>query len=232
MGAEGRLDAHSEPTPKKHKTTLPSVSRPQVFKTLVFGPQFLDLGFWPRFCDPHLSFPLILRGRAISSWFTSTKSKIKMKLYSFRFSPPARLAQMAASICDVNIDLIEVDLSKLEQFEPWYLAINQKHRVPVLEENGVYMDESLNIVKHFFNAYNNNNPENDHWYPQDPDKRKDVNEWLEWAGSGKGNWKTAIHLTIRTVVVMAHMAPQQGMNWRDHMGAIICLIGYKARKNQ
>merc|ERR1712130_1070652 len=47
----GRLDAHSEPTPKKHKTTLPSVSRPQVFKTLVFGPQFLDLGFWPRFCD-------------------------------------------------------------------------------------------------------------------------------------------------------------------------------------
>jgi len=26
---------------------------------------------------------------------------------------------------------------------------------------------------------------------------------------------------------MAHMAPQQGMNWRDYMGAIICLIGYK-----
>merc|ERR1712130_645674 len=58
------------------RATLPSVLRPQVFKTLVFGPQFLDLGFWPRFCDPHLSFPLILRGRAISSWFTSTKSKV------------------------------------------------------------------------------------------------------------------------------------------------------------
>ena len=73
------------------------------------------------------------------------------------------------------------------------------------------MDESLNIVRHFFNTYNNN-PENDHWYPQvshfcrpkltskpvkDPDKRRDVDEWLEWAGSGKGNWKTAIHLTIR-----------------------------------
>ena len=32
---------------------------------------------------------------------------------------------------------------------------------------------------------------------KDPDKRRDVDEWLEWAGSGKGNWKTAIHLTIR-----------------------------------
>ena len=81
---------------------------------------------------------------------------------------------------------------------------------------GVYMDESLNIVRHFFNTYNTN-PENDHWYPQvhhticnkptiiktslsglkDPDKRRDVDEWLEWAGNGKGNWKTAIHLTIR-----------------------------------
>lgn len=31
-----------------------------------------------------------------------------MKLYSFCFSPPARLAQMAASICDVDLELVEV----------------------------------------------------------------------------------------------------------------------------
>ena len=31
---------------------------------------------------------------------------------------------------------------------------------------------------------------------------------------------------------MAHMAPQQGMNWRDYMGAIICLIGYKVIFNE
>ena len=30
---------------------------------------------------------------------------------------------------------------------------------------GVYMDESLNIVRHFFNTFNTN-PDNDHWYPQ------------------------------------------------------------------
>lgn len=27
------------------------------------------------------------------------------------------------------------------------------------------MDESLNIVRHFFNTFNTN-PDNDHWYPQ------------------------------------------------------------------
>merc|ERR1712192_101791 len=51
--AEGRLDALSEPTPKKHKTALPSVLRPTVFDpgfwTPVFGPRFLTLVFGPRF---------------------------------------------------------------------------------------------------------------------------------------------------------------------------------------
>ena len=28
---------------------------------------------------------------------------------------------------------------------------------------------------------------------------------------------------------MGHIAPQQGMNWRDYMGNIICIIGYKVR---
>jgi len=154
-----------------------------------------------------------------------------IKLYVFCFSPPARLARLVADLCDVNVDEhVEVDLSKFQQYSPWYLAINAKHRVPVLEEDGVYMDESLNIVRHFFNNYNKK-PENDHWYPKDPAKRKDVDEWLEWAGNGKGDWKAPIHLTIRTSVVLSHMAPQQGMGWRDHMGAFLCLIGMKSRKD-
>ena len=93
------------------------------------------------------------------------------------------------------------------------------------------MDESLNIVRHFFNTFNTN-PDNDHWYPQvchmtrslekmplksvdkkidlkDPEKRRNVDEWLEWAGSGKGNWKTAIHLTIRfQFLELLHIGPQ------------------------
>ena len=28
---------------------------------------------------------------------------------------------------------------------------------------------------------------------------------------------------------MGHIAPQQGMNWRDYMGNIICFIGHKVR---
>merc|ERR1719338_9651 len=53
---------------KKHKTALPSVWRPRFFQ--------------PWFSPPPLSFPLILRGRAISSWFTSTKSKVSGASFS------------------------------------------------------------------------------------------------------------------------------------------------------
>lgn len=48
---------------------------------------------------------------------------------------------------------------------------------------------------------------NIHFDVKDPEKRRDVDEWLEWAGSGKGNWKTAIHLTIRFQILelLGHM---------------------------
>lgn len=153
-----------------------------------------------------------------------------VKLYTFLFSPPARLAKLAAAICGVEVEHVEVDLSKAEQFSPEYLTINPKHKVPVLEEDGVYMDESLEIVRHFFDKYNTN-PNNDHWYPADPVKRQEVNKWLEWCQYGKGDWYTALHLTIRTAVVLSHMAPQQGMGWRDHFGLMLCLVGLKARRD-
>lgn len=93
------------------------------------------------------------------------------------------------------------------------------------------MDESLDIVRHLFNQYNRN-PDNDHWYPKDPEKRAQVDSWMEWAQKGKGDWTTALHLTIRTAVVLAHMAPQHGMGWRDHFGAVLCLVGFKSRRDK
>jgi len=72
-----------------------------------------------------------------------------MKLYTFRFSPPARLAQFTALISGLEPEYVEVDLSKAEQFQAWYTAINAKHKVPVLEEEeGKYIDESVVIAKH------------------------------------------------------------------------------------
>ena len=143
-----------------------------------------------------------------------------MKLYSFRFSPPARLARLAAEICEVDYKLIEVDLSKAEQFSPEFLAVNPKHQVPALEDGGEYMAQSRDICRYLFDNYKKSS-DNDHWYPEDPAKREEVNEWLDWS--------KPIHIALETSLVMAHIGPQAGVPFRDNYGLLICLLGVKAR---
>jgi len=143
-----------------------------------------------------------------------------VKLYSFRFSPPARLARLVAEICKVDYQLIEVDLSKAEQFSPEFLTVNPKHQVPALDDGGVYMAQSRDICRHLCDKYNQD-PDNDHWYPTDPSKREEVNDWLEWS--------KPIHIALETSLVMSLVGPQAGMPFRDNYGVLICLLGAKAR---
>jgi len=145
-----------------------------------------------------------------------------VKLYTFVFSPPARLAKLVAEICQVDPEYVEVDLGKAEQLTAHFLKVNPKHQVPALEENGVFMAESRDICRHFFDKYNTN-VENDHWYPKDPEKRQEVDKWLDWS---KG-----MHSALEMAVVGSHCMSQQGMPWRDNYGLICCLISTIARRN-
>merc|ERR1712172_175513 len=97
-------------------------------------------------------------------------------------SPPARLAKLVAEICEVNPEYVEVNLGKAEQLTAEFLNVNPKHQVPALEENGAFMAESRYICRHFFDEYNKND-KNDHWYPKDPEKRQEVDTWLDWSKS-------------------------------------------------
>merc|ERR1712181_17253 len=91
--AEGRLDALSEPTPKKHKTALPSVLRPTVFDpgfwTPVFGPRFLTRVFGPSPLLPSdfggaSHFQLVHIHKIKSKWslviLLSSRQSIRIKL--------------------------------------------------------------------------------------------------------------------------------------------------------
>ena len=56
----------------------------------------------------------------------TSESKMVMKLYKYELSPPARLAHFVAEICQVDIEYVEVNLSKAEQFSTEFLTINPK----------------------------------------------------------------------------------------------------------
>ena len=82
------------------------------------------------------------------------------------------------------------------------------------------MAQSRDISKYLCNRFITN-PEDDHWYPKDPEKRKEVDAWLDWSKE--------LHLALEMGVVGSYALPQQGCGWRDNYGIMACLISYKGK---
>jgi len=146
-----------------------------------------------------------------------------IKLYTFRFSPPARLAHLVAKIIEVDHHQVEVDLSKGENHSSWFYAINPKHQVPALDANGVYMAESRDIVRHLMDKYNVD-PAKEHWYPKDPKQREEVDKWMEWSKE--------LHLNLEKAVVVSYIGPQMGLPFRENYGLAICFLGALCRRDK
>ena len=49
-----------------------------------------------------------------------------MKLFIFNFSPPVRLTHLVAELTKADVEYVEVDLSKAEQFKSEFLRVNPK----------------------------------------------------------------------------------------------------------
>ena len=145
-----------------------------------------------------------------------------LKLYKFRFSPPARLVHLVAELCQANPEYIEVDLSKAEQLSPEFLYINPQHQVPALDDNGVYMVQSRDICRHLCDTYMSKQ-EDSHWYLKDPTEREKVDKWLDWS--------KPLHLALERGTVLAYVGPQAGLAFRDHYGIMVCLMGVLARSD-
>lgn len=139
---------------------------------------------------------------------------MSLTVYKFCISPPARLVNMVSEICKTNAKYQEVDLSKMEHMALWFLQVNPARQVPALDENGSFMAQSRDIVKYLIGKYG----AADHWYPKDPVRRKEVDEWLDWSNP--------LHLALESVVI-ADVFAKPGSNWRASSGFIIALAGSK-----
>jgi glutathione S-transferase len=69
-----------------------------------------------------------------------------MKLYHFPLSGHAHRAVLFLSLLGVKADLVEVDLPNGEHKRPGYLALNPFGQVPVLEDDGVVVNDSNAIL--------------------------------------------------------------------------------------
>jgi glutathione S-transferase len=116
-----------------------------------------------------------------------------MRLYFHPMSSNSRRARMAALQLDVQLELVPVDLAKGEQKSPEFLRMNPNGRVPVLDDDGFFLNESHAIMQYLAVR-----TPGQKLYPTAPQPRADVNRWLFWSAQHLQpavsvlNWEHAI----------------------------------------
>lgn len=96
-----------------------------------------------------------------------------MKLYHFPLSGHAHRAALFLSLAKVPHELVEVDLAAREHKQPEFLALNAFGEVPVLDDEGIIIADSLAIL-----VYVARKKGPSHWLPVDPVEEAEVQRWL------------------------------------------------------
>jgi glutathione S-transferase len=99
-----------------------------------------------------------------------------MRLYFHPMSSNSRRVRMAALQLDVPLELVLVDLAKGEQKGPELVRMNPNGRVPVLDDDGFFLNESHAIMQYLAVR-----TPGQKLYPTAPQPRADVNRWLFWS---------------------------------------------------
>lgn len=99
-----------------------------------------------------------------------------MKLYHFGLSGHCHRAALFLSLAGIDHELVNVDLAAGEHRFPEFLALNAFGEVPVLDDDGAIIPDSLAILVYLARKIGPS-----HWLPTDPVKEAEVQRWLSVA---------------------------------------------------
>lgn len=99
-------------------------------------------------------------------------SKFTMKLYGSVTSAPTLAVRMALKCLDIPYEMVMIDYFKGEHMTEQFAKMNPSKEVPVLDDNGFFLGESIAIIQYLFDKYA---PEGCEYYPKDAKKRAIVN---------------------------------------------------------
>nr|WP_202109310.1 glutathione S-transferase [Bordetella sp. 15P40C-2] len=111
-----------------------------------------------------------------SEWIPLQPEQTVVKLYFHPLSGHAHRAALFLSLLSVPHTLIPVDLAAGEHKRADYLAINAFGEVPVLDDDGVIIADSLAILVYLARKFGSA-----HWLPTDPVAEAHVQRWLSVA---------------------------------------------------
>ncbi|CAH1961066.1 unnamed protein product [Acanthoscelides obtectus] len=102
----------------------------------------------------------------LNNSISGTLGNNAMDLYYFPLSPPSRAALMTMKVLGLNPNIKIVNIPEGEQMKPEFLKINPLHQIPVLNDGGFIISESVVIMKYLVDTY----AKDDTLFPKDPRK--------------------------------------------------------------
>lgn len=98
-----------------------------------------------------------------------------IKLYDFPLSGHAHRVRLMLSLLDLEYECIHVKLDEAEHLGAVYTELNPFQQVPVLDDDGFIVRDSVAILCYLAKKYA---PQ---WYPQDAKSIARIHEWLSIA---------------------------------------------------
>ncbi|GCB76170.1 hypothetical protein scyTo_0018307 [Scyliorhinus torazame] len=103
-------------------------------------------------------------------------SRLPLRIYYDLLSQPSRAVLIFLRRTGIPHVEKPVALRKGEQRSPEFTKLNPMQKVPVIEDNGFVLTESVAILKYLATKYNV--PQ--YWYPEDTMQRAKVDEYMAW----------------------------------------------------
>ncbi|KAK8736773.1 hypothetical protein OTU49_004639, partial [Cherax quadricarinatus] len=91
-------------------------------------------------------------------------------------SQPSRAVYIFLKTNDIQFESCHLNLLEGEHRTEEFAAINPFQLVPVIDDNGFKLTESIAILRYLHRQFN----VADHWYPKDSRIQARVDEYLEW----------------------------------------------------
>ena len=101
-----------------------------------------------------------------------------MRLYEHQESGNSHKVRLLLSFLGLKYESAEIDLMTGEQHREPFLSINPRGEVPVLEDDGTILRDSMAILVYLATKYDQGV-----WLPRDPTRMGEVMEWLAFAAS-------------------------------------------------
>ena len=95
-----------------------------------------------------------------------------IKLYDFPLSGHSHRVRLMLSLLGLEYELIHVKLDEAEHLEKPFTDLNQFQQVPVLDDNGFIIRDSVAILCYLASKYD------DKWSPTDAQSIARIQEWL------------------------------------------------------